>query len=209
MPCLWGMVLILLFMISGSAIAQDTLPKPPEPKFDEEKVLENELVDPDLPGPKNVMLKSAIIPGWGQIVNKQVWKVPLVYGLIGGVIYNSIRLTKLYHDYRAAAYNLQLEEDGNTSDLRFGPTPDYLAQGFSTRFLISERNRLRNNRDLMYILIGVAHGLNVLDAYVFAHMRTYDISDDLSMNTRITPGVLPSGDPGITLAIQFKSRKAR
>ncbi|MGB0348029.1 MAG: DUF5683 domain-containing protein, partial [Balneolaceae bacterium] len=93
------------------------------------------------PSPKAVMRKSMIIPGWGQITNKQVWKVPIVYGLLGGLTYYSITLTKDYHDYRAAYYNAQ---SGNI-DLKFGSTPAYLANA-STGSLLNQRNFLRNRR---------------------------------------------------------------
>ena len=32
--------------------------------------------------PKIATQRSAIIPGWGQVYNKQYWKVPLVYGVL-------------------------------------------------------------------------------------------------------------------------------
>src|SRR5699024_1022372 len=46
------------------------------------------------PDPYSVLYKSMIIPGWGQIVNRQVWKVPIIYGLLGGLSWYSIHLTK-------------------------------------------------------------------------------------------------------------------
>lgn len=125
-----------------------------------------------------------IIPGWGQITNRQVWKVPIVYGLLGGLTYYSVYLTKQYHDYRAAYYNL------SNSDFRFGPTPSHLV-GVSQGSLESNRNFLRNRRDFIYVTIGLAYVLNVVDAYVFAHLRSFDVSDDLSMNTRIKPTMIP------------------
>lgn len=160
----------------------------------------------ELPNPKSVMFKSLIIPGWGQITNRQIWKVPLVYGLLGGLTWYSIDLTKKYHDYRAAYYN----QNSNTpDDLRFGPTPDYLA-GQNLESLKTNRNFLRNRRDFIYITIGLAYGLNIIDAYVFAHMRSFDVSEDLSVRTSVKPSVLASGRPGVTLSMElFKKNKTR
>src|ERR1700739_2079453 len=33
--------------------------------------------------PRIATIRSAIIPGWGQVYNHQAWKVPLVYGALG------------------------------------------------------------------------------------------------------------------------------
>lgn len=137
------------------------------------------------PDPKMVLRRSLIIPGWGQVTNKQVWKVPMVYGLIGGLGYYSVYLTKQYHDYRAAYYN---SFESNT-DLRFGTTPAYL-ENAGSESLRSNRNFLRNRRDFIYVTIGLAYLLNAVDAYVFAHLRSFDVSDDLSMNTRIKPELI-------------------
>jgi len=163
------------------------------------------IVPDSLPDPKSVMLKSAMVPGWGQVVNKQIWKVPIVYGMLGTLVWNSVRLTKRFHDFRAAAFNAQVEGT-EMDDMRFGPTPEFLQGDFSERFLKDRRNELRNNRDLMYIIIGVAYGLNVLDAYVFAHMKTFNVSDDLSLNTKISPNMIEGANPGFTLSISLNKR---
>lgn len=166
---------------------------------------EQNIMPDSLPEPKNVMLKSAMVPGWGQVVNKQIWKVPIVYGMLGTLVWNSVRLTKRFHDFRAAAFNLQVEGT-DMDDMRFGPTPEFLQGDFSERFLKDRRNELRNNRDLMYIIIGVAYGLNVLDAYVFAHMKTFNVSDDLSLNTKLSPDLIEGTNPGFTLSISLNKR---
>lgn len=168
--------------------------------------LQNGGVQSDLPDPKDVMFKSMIIPGWGQITNKQIWKVPIVYGLLGGLTWYSIDLNKKYHDYRAAYYNLNPD---TPDDLRFGSTPDYLANQ-NLESLRNNRNFLRNRRDFIYITIGLAYGLNIIDAYVFAHMRSFDVSEDLSVRTSVKPFVLASGRPGITLSMElFKNKNTK
>ena len=156
----------------------------------------------EYPDPKSVLRKSLIVPGWGQITNKQAWKVPIVYGLIGGLGYYSVYLTKQYHDYRAAYYN---SFDSNT-DLRFGATPDYLV-GQNVSLLKSNRDFLRNRRDFIYVTVFLSYVLNAVDAYVFAHLRPFDVSDDLSMNRSFNPKTITSpfiGDvPSISLSISF------
>jgi len=157
-----------------------------------------------LPDPKSVMHKSMIIPGWGQIVNKQAWKVPIVYGLLGGVAYYSIYLTKKYHDYRAAYYNLDPQQTNN--DFRFGQTPSYISKNANVDQLKTIRNTYRNRRDMAYIGVALAYGLNIIDAYVYAHMRSFDVSKDLSMRARIKPGITSQATPGMTLSIDLITR---
>ena len=178
-------IVLILFAAVNTAKAQQASPFQ-ELRFlpsSYERVIQNQEVL-EFPDPKMVMHRSMIIPGWGQITNRQVWKVPIVYGLLGGLTYYSIYLTKQYHDYRAAFYNL------SNSDKKFGETPLHLV-GVSQGSLESNRNFLRNRRDFIYVTIGLAYVLNVVDAYVFAHLRSFDVSDDLSLNTRIKPDIIP------------------
>ncbi len=149
------------------------------------------------------MYKSMIIPGWGQITNKQVWKVPIVYGLIGGLAGYSIFLHKKYHDFRAAYYNLNPD---TPEDMRFGSTPDYIPSNANLESLRSSRDAFRNRRDMVYIGVVLAYGLNILDAYVFAHMRTFDVSEDLSMRTRIKPSVIENTAPALSVSIDLISK---
>ena len=156
----------------------------------------------EFPQPKSVMLKSLMVPGWGQIINKQAWKVPIVYGLYAGVGYYTYTVHQDYRDYKAAYYNSQRGED---TDFKFGPTPERL-QGVSANQLRSNRNSLRNRRDLMFVVFVLAHGLNAVDAYVFAHMRSFDVSDDLTAKATVSPDLLASAVPGIKLSLQLNRK---
>lgn len=156
----------------------------------------------DYPAPKSVLYKSLMIPGWGQIVNRQAWKVPVIYGVFAGIGYYTYTVHQDYTDYRAAYYNAQRGED---TDFKFGPTPEELV-GISSNQLLEVRNNLRNRRDFMFVVMFLAYGLNAVDAYVFAHMRSFDVSDDLSATAVISPDLLVDSAPGITLSVQFKRK---
>lgn len=156
----------------------------------------------EFPQPKSVMFKSLMVPGWGQVQNKQIWKVPIIYALYAGIGYYTYTVHQDYKDYRAAYYNVQRGED---TDFKFGPTPPSL-EGLNSNQLLSNRNALRNRRDLMFVVMALAHGLNAVDAYVFAHMRSFDVSDDLSARASISPGFLASSTPGLKLSIQLNKK---
>lgn len=152
----------------------------------------------EFPEPKKVLYRSMMIPGWGQVINKQIWKVPIIYALFVGLGYYTYDLTRQYHGFRAAYYN---EIRGEETDYRYGETPDFVPDGMSADQMRAIRDNLRNDRDLSYVYIGLAYGLNILDAYVYAHMRSFDVSDDLSANALLGPDITEYGTPGVRLKI--------
>ena len=174
-----------------------------------------ETVVDTVPAPSTVLRKSMILPGWGQVENNQVWKVPVIYVLFAGLAYYGVNMHQKYGDYRAAYYNSQYPD----GDRKFGATPDYIDPNTNPQSLRYNRNVYRNRRDLTFIGVALAYGLNLVDAYVFAHMRDFDVSDDLSANIRIQ-GPFPDDFPprhtapaneemnttGISLTLQLKLR---
>lgn len=161
-----------------------------------------------VPTPKKVLFRSLIIPGWGQITNKQIWKVPIIYaGLIGMSVWG-VHMTKTYHDLRAAYYNSIADPSKNYhTDEKYGPTPAYLS-GQSPQKLQYLRDYYHNHRDLVFLGVGLVYGLNVLDAYVSAQLRDFDVSKDLSIRAEpiLTP-VSPKPGFGLTLNLKFNSAK--
>lgn len=153
----------------------------------------------EYPSPKSVLYKSLIIPGWGQVVNRQIWKVPIIYGMFAGVGVYTFYLNDQYKDYRAAYYN------ETHDDMQFGPTPEHLV-GVNVNQLQSTRNSYRNQRDFMFVVMGLAYGLNALDAYIFAHMRSFDVSDDLSAKTIIQPTLIAEGQPGVRVTFSLNKK---
>lgn len=156
----------------------------------------------EFPSPKSVLYKSLIIPGWGQVVNKQIWKVPIIYGMFAGIGVYTSYVNVQYKDYRAAYYNSTQGED---NDFKFGPTPDRLEE-INASQLQSNRNNLRNRRDLMFVIMGLAYGLNAIDAYIFAHMRSFDVSDDLSARTTVQPTILAERTLGVQLKFSLSKK---
>ncbi|MEP0005479.1 MAG: DUF5683 domain-containing protein [Balneola sp.] len=198
----FNIVFASLAILSSVNTKAQYLQKADLEKYSYSYSLNTDSIKTQYPDPKLVVRRSLIVPGWGQITNRQAWKVPIVYGLLGGLGYYSVYLTKQYHDYRAAYYN---SFDSNT-DMRFGPTPDRLI-GQGQTALKSNRDFLRNRRDFIYVTIFLSYVLNAVDAYVFAHLRPFDVSDDLSMNRTFKPDNITSpllGDvPSISLSISF------
>ena len=150
--------------------------------------------------PKKAIIRSAIIPGWGQITNKKIWKVPLVYTALGTTSYLFFRNLKQFKDSKNA-YNLAIDGD---------PTNDYLIK--QPYFTVKDqperirtfRNQVRQNVDYCVLYFILFWGLNVADAAVDAHLKHFDISDNLSLEVK--PSVAPSANginSGIGLILSF------
>jgi len=160
--------------------------------------------------PRKATLRSAILPGWGQAYNKEYWKIPIIYGVLAvptaTFIYNNnwYNRTKTAYDllYKASQPNASQEDKDNLQYIH----PKL--QGFSLSSLQTFRNTFRKERDYSVLWFVVAWGLNVVDATVFAHLKEFDVSDNLSM--QIKPAINPIyHSKGISLVFNFKKPAPR
>ncbi len=154
----------------------EPLPPPPPPISREQSFR--------LPGQKNprkATWLSVCLPGAGQIYNKQWYKVPFIYAGFGALIY--------MYNWNKSELNLyQTEYRGRLSgDTNFIPNPDLIP--YSNDNVRSARDYYQRNIELSYILSGLLYILNIVDACVFAHLSTFDVSDNLSM--RVQPFASP------------------
>lgn len=66
----------------------------------------NNLVLSDSLKTKHLWLLSQTLPGSGQIINKQYWKVPVFYAGMGSMLYMAIDANKTYRSYKRDYLNL-------------------------------------------------------------------------------------------------------
>ncbi len=148
--------------------------------------------------PRKATMRSAIIPGWGQAYNKQYWKIPLVYAVIG-IPAGTYFYNNSWYKKSKFAYETRIALD-TASFPKIDPKLEVLSNE-SLRFY---RNEFRRNRDYSILYTLVAWGLNVVDATVSGHLKEFDVSDDLSM--RVNPIFSPgSNTKGVSLVFAFKS----
>lgn len=153
--------------------------------------------------PRIATRRSAILPGWGQAYNKQYWKIPLVYGVLAIpaslYFYNNSWYQKTKFAYEALFKAAALRPD--SSDLsRIDPQ----LRGLGISSLQSYRNSFRRDKDYSLLWFILAWGLQVADATVFAHLKQFDVSDNLSM--RLTPTFNPATKlPGLGLVLSPKT----
>jgi uncharacterized protein YpmB len=143
--------------------------------------------------PKKTALFSAVVPGLGQFHNKHYWKIPVIYGLIGVSIYF---LNDNIKNYNA----LRREAAGRASlDPNFKRNDDF--EFYNDQQIKDAQDYYRRNLDLTALLTAVGYTLQVIDAVVFAHLKGFDISDDISLNLR--PVLTPQGGAGFGLVMKF------
>ena len=117
-------------------------------------------------------IRSAILPGLGQITNRRWWKVPLVYGGFAGIglVYEFNQ-----RNYKIFLKEAQIREFNNTvkDSLRIPGNPLYAE--LSSTGIISIKDAYRRNRDLS-ILGGLAfYTINIIDAYIDAKFFRFDM----------------------------------
>ncbi|MGO4920467.1 DUF5683 domain-containing protein [Maribacter spongiicola] len=126
--------------------------------------------------PSKAAFYSAILPGAGQIYNKRYWKAPIAWGLIGGSAYMYSWNNDQYQRFRTAFIRRQA---GFTDD-------EFNGEGtlplFDVDRLENQQERFQNDRDLWLVAAIGMYVLNIVDANVDAHLKQFNIDDDLSID---------------------------
>lgn len=178
--------------------------------------------------PRKATIRSLILPGLGQAYIKQYWPIPIIYAGFGALGYS------VY--WNQTRYKILLDAYARLIPERYGspaipadpttnpPTPAVPAvppnPAATVKFIIAGteyvrdetrviliKNNYRRQRDLTYIGIGVLWALNILQANVSAHLKTFDESDSISW--RVTPGggnQFAYAPLGATFTLNFSSK---
>jgi hypothetical protein len=154
--------------------------------------------------PRRATYRSAILPGWGQATNKKYWKIPVVYAALGVTTYIFFHNVKQYNEAKNAYLNAI---DGNQANDSLIPQPYYTFKDQPER-IKTFRNQVRQNVDYSVLFFILFWGLNVVDATVDAHLKTFDVSDDLSLQIR--PGYSPLANTnGISIVLNIGKNHAK
>ncbi len=156
-------------------------------------------LDKAVPSPAKAAMLSATLPGLGQIYNGKYWKLPIIYGGFGTLVY--------FVDFNSSEYRKWREAwvarvDGNPNTIDDFPL-------HSTDVLERAMNYYRRNLEITYMLAAALYLLNILDASVDAHLMHFDVGEELSlgMQTCTMPGGQYTGPAGyrpqITLRFRF------
>lgn len=182
-------LLLILLSISVTSFSQKKEKESKKPEKDTTIVQKKPLNRYDsifaAHSPKKAAIRSAILPGWGQIYNKKYWKLPIVYGALGtsaGIFFYNL---KQYKDTRFAykvKYNMRVL---HTDSALYDQIRDNL-KPIKEESLKFYRNQFRRDIDYSFLFTVILWGLNVVDATVDAHLKGFDVSPNLSLH--IKPG---------------------
>jgi hypothetical protein len=128
------------------------------------------------PNPKKSGLYSAILPGMGQLYNRQYWKLPVVYAACGAAGYFIGFNLSNYQKFRKA-YVYRIDGDPKTVD-------DYVDKYPDATNLKQLQDQYRKWLDLTVLLSALGYSLQIMDAIVSAHLKNFDVSRDISLNMR-------------------------
>lgn len=155
--------------------------------------------------PKKAALRSALVPGLGQIYNKKYWKLPIVYGALGtsaGIfIYNLNNYKNTRFAYRVK-YNMRVN---HTDSALFARIKREL-QPLSEESLRFYRDQFRRDIDYSALFFVLLWGLNVVDASVDAHLKAFDVSPDLSLRLKTGYSEM-AGTNGFSLVLNIGKKK--
>lgn len=132
--------------------------------------------------PSKAAFYSAILPGLGQIYNKRYWKVPLVYAAIGTGVYVYVVNDDFYDRFRTA---FKRRKAGFIDDEFYDINNSGIVPGnpdLSDAALQDAQERYQRDRDLALVVTIGLYALNIIDANVDAHLRQFNVDDNLSMD---------------------------
>ena len=131
--------------------------------------------------PTAAVLLSAVLPGAGQFYNESYWKIPVIGGLVGYFGYEYFRNNNQYKDYRSLYEESQTPEN-STGNLNYK----------------SLREFYRDQRDDFVWYFLIVYVINMVDAYVDAHLFDFDVKEE-----KISQFQVPGKTYRLSLNVKF------
>lgn len=150
--------------------------------------------------PRTVLLRSLVLPGWGQATNKQYWVIPIVYAAAAGGVYTIWWNNDKYKFYKSYLSQIVIDKKAEV----FIPVNGELRGPFVQTQIEPAVKAYRRQRDLSWIGLAVGWTLQAIQANVSAHLKGFDMTEDISM--RFEPALESSSfgtSAGVKLRLNF------
>lgn len=185
-------IFVILFILSfAPALAQNDELKTDIRVKDSTAIVNTYSIDPL--APSKAAFYSAVLPGLGQIYNKDYWKVPIVYGSMAISLYYYNFNNRKYHEFRDA-YRDRLagrQVNGQLAEL-------------SNDRLISGQRFHQRNRDLSLLITVGLYVLNIVEANVSAHLGQFNVNENLSLHPKFQQNEINNNyNMGLSLMYRF------
>jgi len=140
--------------------------------------------------PKTAVICSAVLPGLGQIYNRKYWKLPLIYGAGGALVYSCHYYYSRYIKVTDALFESQAR-------------PYYFIDGkrIASDKLNIYQYEYRRRFEMSILGIAGIYLLNVIDAMVDAYFTGFDVSDKLAFDLR--PSVISNNETADAICVKF------
>ncbi len=146
-------------------------------------------------------IMSTILPGLGQAYNKKYWKMPIIYAALAGMGYLVYHTNSLYQEYHK---ELVLRyKYGDSVSVYTLHNPDTKLAIYSTSDLNTQKLLYKKHFDMTVIGIGLVYVLNIIDASIDGHLKTFDVSDNLTLNIKPKAFYCAQSTYGIGMGLSF------
>ncbi|MBK9509584.1 MAG: hypothetical protein IPO04_09020 [Cytophagaceae bacterium] len=152
--------------------------------------------------PKIAFFRSVLFPGWGQITNKQYIKLPIIYGSAAVGAYFIKKNNNEFLRFKGYLLEMAADTINNPTEYTIKNENGTLSGPYSKSVITSAAKQYKRWRDGTIIGFSVGWLLFAIEANVAAHMKTFDISDDISMN--ISGSTIGQTGLGIKMKFNFK-----
>ena len=158
--------------------------------------------------PRKATIYSAILPGAGQIYNHKYWKLPIVYAAVGIPVY-AFFFNKTWYNKCQYALVVTINQSQGDSLAKVDPILRPFVSNGDVNGIITNRDSFRKNEDYSVLFLLLFYGLNIVDATVDAHLRDFNVNDDLSFKVKPMFMTSPSLTAGLTFVFDIHKGRGR
>jgi hypothetical protein len=138
---------------------------------------------------RKAAIRSAMVPGWGQIGNGLTvyrgLKVSAIY--VGGTLL-AMSYMQNNRDYKRFLKEIQYRQANNNQPQPGGGLEQYE----NTDGLITAKDIYRRNREVVLFSFVALYAVNIIEAYVDARLKYFDVGDDMAI--KISPSMINSNE---------------
>jgi len=134
-------------------------------------------VNPGKIAGRRAAIRSAILPGMGQISNGvTVYRIAKVAAIYTGATLLTLSYIDNNREYHRYLTELQYRTENNGE-----PPPGSELTPYATDRLIVAKDTFARNKWVIIFSYGALYAVNIIEAYVDARLKHFDVGDDLSI----------------------------